>query len=134
MRNNIKSQRNYQGTFCDVFGFSSVGLDPQATSNKLCPAHEIVSGYFLADAMNGVPLCRASFGVLRSSYDLHKRHMREIILSNNDTLLEYYVALNWAREIVGNIDNGAATFQVTASDGQVSDGTLDIRECQLRMI
>lgn len=55
-------------------------------------------------------------------------------MSNQATLLQYYVALNWAREMVSDIDNGAAKFQFINGNGDASDVTLDIREQQLRMI
>lgn len=53
---------------------------------------------------------------------------------DQSTLLQYYVALNWAREIVSDIEKGAAKFQITNDNGEENDVTLDIREQQLRVI
>ena len=55
-------------------------------------------------------------------------------MSDQVTLLQYYVGLNWAREILSEIDSGAAKFQITNDNGKASDMTLIIREQQLRMI
>lgn len=53
---------------------------------------------------------------------------------NNDTLLQYYVALNWAREFMGDINGGSTKFQMIKANGEITDITLDVREQQSRVI
>ena len=55
-------------------------------------------------------------------------------MSNQATLLQYQVVLDWAREIVSDIDSGASKFRVTNDNGEASDAMFDIREQQLRVI
>ena len=55
-------------------------------------------------------------------------------MPNQATILQYHVVLDWAREIVSDIDNGAARFRVTNDNGEASDAMFDIREHQLRVI
>ena len=55
-------------------------------------------------------------------------------MPNQATLLQYHVVLDWAREIVSDIDRGAAKFRVTNDNGEASDAMFNIREQQLRVI
>ena len=55
-------------------------------------------------------------------------------MPNQATLLQYQVVLDWAREIVSDIDRGSAKFRLTNDNGEASDAILDIREQQLRII
>lgn len=59
---------------------------------------------------------------------------REAKMTNNETLLQYYVALNWAREIVSDIDRGTAVFQKSKNKGQLADETAEIRQHQIQII
>ena len=55
-------------------------------------------------------------------------------MPNQATLLQYHVVLDWAREIVRDINKGAAKFRVTNDNGEALDTMLSIREQQLRVI
>jgi hypothetical protein len=55
-------------------------------------------------------------------------------MSGEETLLQYFVALDWAREIVADIDSGKATFQKKNSKQSPQDSTLELREHHVQMI
>ena len=55
-------------------------------------------------------------------------------MPNQATLLQYHVVLDWAREIVRDIDRGVAKPRVTNDNGETFDTMLSIREQQLRVI
>ena len=55
-------------------------------------------------------------------------------MPNQATLLQYHVVLDWAREIVRDIDRGVAKSRVTNDNGEAFTTMLRIREQQLRVI
>jgi hypothetical protein len=55
-------------------------------------------------------------------------------MSGDETLLQYYVALDWAREIVADIDSGKAKFQTTRDRKARQDATMELREHHVQMI
>lgn len=55
-------------------------------------------------------------------------------MPNQATLLQYHVVLDWAREIVRDIDRNVVKSGVTNDNGEGFDTMLSIREQQLRVI
>ena len=55
-------------------------------------------------------------------------------MPNQATLLQYHVVLDWAREIVRDIDRSVAKSRVSNDNGEAFTTMLSIREQQLRVI
>ncbi len=55
-------------------------------------------------------------------------------VSNQVNLLQYYIVRDWAREIVSDIDRGAAGFRTPKNSRLAASAMQNIREQQLRVI
>lgn len=55
-------------------------------------------------------------------------------MSVQETQLQYHVALNWAREIVTDIDSGKAKFQTKLDKKAPHDCTAELRDHHLLVI